>query len=206
MRLFSKLKLNMFVLFVLSAFFLVSCDKDFDAKPTYRPESLAGTWAKVEPFYKPKGFVYIPSSNSWRPFIGFSFTTETEPDVLGFANPYVFIGKGTNALDMLTFYAEYPEGSVSSNNYTYNVIIPKCFQFIPDAPGAKKGNVLVIPQKVKLTRTASFNFSTYEIPIRQSDEPGRYDLTTKEFNVEVEFDDTAVGGSLAVKRKYKFSQ
>ncbi len=206
MNLFSTLKMRMVALPILAAVLFASCDKDFGAQPTYRPQALAGTWAKVEPFYKPKAFVYIQSSNTWRPFFGFSFTTETEPDVIGFANPYVLIGKGTNALDMITFYSQYPNGTVSSNNYTYNVIIPKCFQFVPDAPGAKKGNVLVIPQKVKITRTATFNFSTYEIPIRPTDEPGRYDLTTKEFNIDVEFDDTAVGGPLAVRRKYKFSQ
>jgi hypothetical protein len=182
-----------------------SCNKDFDAKPTYRAEALAGTWAKVEPFYRPKAFVLRPN-NTWRPFIGYSFTTEAEPDILGFSNPYVYIGRGTNALDILETYREYPLGTPTNNDYTYNVVIPKCFKFIPDEPGAKKGNVEVIPQKVTVTRTAAFNYSTYQIPMRPSDKPGRFDITTKEFTIEVEFDDTAVGGPLAVRRQYKFSQ
>jgi hypothetical protein len=207
MKLFYTLKFKGIAVVLLGiSILIVSCNKDFDAKPTYRAEALAATWAKVEPFYKPSAFVYLPSSNSWRPFFGFSFTTEAEPDVLGFANPYVFIGKGTNALDMISFYSQYPNGSVSSNNYTYNVVIPKCFKFIPDAQNAKQGNVVVIPQKVKITRTQAFNFSTYEIPIRPSEKPGRYDITTKEFTIEVEFDDTAVGGPLGVRRQYRFKQ
>lgn len=189
---------------IIAVLVISGCNKKFDAKPTYRARSLAGTWAKQEPLYFPKASVYVDTTNSWKPFFGYSFTTEAEPNVLGFSNPYVYIGKGTNALGMNSIYYNY--APISSNNFTYNVVIPKCFEFVPDAPTSNVGNVNVIPQKVTLTKTAEFNFEKFYVPIRPTDKPGRFNLETKEFEVEVEFDDTAVGGPLAVRRKYKFKQ
>ncbi len=173
---------------------LAGCKKNYDAKATYANRSLAQIWAKKETFYAPQGSVYIDSIATWRTFIAFSFTSEGDPDKLGFGNVYV-AGKGTNALNMTRFYASQ---TLTSDSGYYNITIPKCFHLIPDGPAATEGDVKVIPQTVTMYRT---NKTPFYIKISGN---GRYSEISKLLEVEVVFDETNIGGPAAVKRKYKF--
>ena len=174
---------------------LVSCKKNFNAEPTYRKKPLAGIWAKQEPFYAPQGSYYIDSTATWRPFIGFAFTSDDDPNKLGFYNPYN-IGKGTNALGFRNIYAAQ---TFTSDSGFYNLQIPKCFEFIPNNPDNGQGKVNVIPQQVKCTRV---NKSFYYIGI--SGIGGTYNELTKTFEIEITMDESQIGGAAAVKRKYRF--
>ncbi|HEX4957562.1 MAG TPA: hypothetical protein VFV46_05240 [Lacibacter sp.] len=180
---------------IVTAALLGSCKK-FNAAPTYAGASLARIWAKQEAFYRPKAEIFIDSTNTWRSFIGFSLTSDAEPDKLGFANPYV-AGKGTNALYMNVIYDRL-ENLTSDSGY-YNVTIPKCFQFIPKSPGAKEGIVKVLEQKVKMYRV---NKTSFEIGIKGS---GTYSEITQQFEVEVIFDESSIGRPTDTKRKYRFA-
>lgn len=187
--------MKQFFIIILLVLFFAGCKK-FNAEPTYASEALARIWAKQEPFYRPTAEIFIDSTNTWRSFIGFSTTSDAEPDKLGFVNPYV-AGKGTNALYMTVIYDRW-QGLTSDSGY-YNVTIPKCFQFIPSTPGAKEGTVKVLEQKVKMYRKDKTSF---EVSIKGG---GTYSEITKRFEVEVIFDETAIGGPPDRKRKYRFA-
>jgi hypothetical protein len=184
-------------LLFISLFALILCAcKKFNAEPTYAGATLARIWAKQEPFYRPNAEVFIDSTNTWRSFIGFSVTSDAEPDKLGFANPFV-AGKGTNALNMLSIYNNWV-GLTSDSGY-YNVTITKCFHFIPSSPGSKEGTVKVLEQKIKMFKKDK---SSFEVSIKGS---GTYSEITQKFEVEVIFDETSIGGPADRKRKYRFA-
>lgn len=173
------------------------CHKRF-AEPTYAPAggSAVRIWYKTDPYYTPKAEVYLESTGTWRPFTSFPLVYDNDPNKYGFGNPYL-PGKGSNALNMNSFYSTVPGGLTSDSGY-YNVTIPKCFEFTPDKPGDKKGEVKVIPQKVRLyKRDKTF----FEIGISGG---GRYDELAQLFEVEIIFDDTEIGGPKELKRKYRF--
>jgi len=179
---------------------LWSCKKNFDAEPTYaKVGGLAANWAKTQSFYSPGPQVYIDSIATWRSFISFAFTSDAEPDKLGFANPYV-AGKGTNALYMNTLYAS--QGLTSDSGY-YNVTIPKCFQLVPkSADSTGVGTVKVLEQKVTLYRKDK---SSFDIIIKPTTNPGTYNISTGLIEVEVMFDETSIGGKANLVRKYRFN-
>lgn len=183
-----------FLIAACGVIILASCKKNYEAEATYAKRALAQIWAKKESFYSPQASVYIDSIGVWRNFIGFSFTSEGDPDKLGFANPYN-AGKGTNALYMRNFYNGQ---TITSDSGYYNITIPKCFQLIPDASNATKGTVKVIEQRVTIYRT---NKTPFYIDISGS---GTYDEVSQLMEVEVIFDERNIGGPAAVKRKYRF--
>ena len=189
---------NIFVvLFMLLC--LIACKKNYKAEPTYAAVEIAGTWAKQQPFYSPNPQIFLEATNTWRNFISFSITSLAEPDKIGFANPYA-IGKGTNALYMNTLYASQ---QISSDSGLYNVTIPKCFQLIPkSATETTTGIVLVITQTVRIHRK---NGTFFDILISPSTEPGKYNSIAGLLEVEVQFDETSIGGSANVKRKYRYT-
>lgn len=175
---------------------LGGCKKQF-AEPTYAPNATAvKVWYKSDPFYTPDAEIFIDSISTWRRFTSFPLIYDNDPNKYGFGNPYV-PGKGSNALFMNSWYTRYPGGLTSDSGY-YNITIPKCFEFLPDKPGDTKGEVRVIPQKVRLYRRDK---TFYDIGISGS---GRYDELTRLFEVEVVFDDTEIGGSKESKRKFRF--
>lgn len=184
---------------LMMAALVAACRKTYKVEPTFAKPTIAATWAKQEPFYSPRPQVFLEASNTWRSFISFAFTSAGEPDKLGFANPFN-AGKGTNALYMNSLYTG--EGLTSDSGY-YNVTIPKCFQFIPkSADSLTVGTVVVIPQKVKLFRRDK---SFFEIAISPGIAPGTYNTVSGVFEVEVTFDETAIGGAAVVRRKYRFA-
>jgi hypothetical protein len=185
-----------FILFFVTISIILSCKKNFDAEATIRKKPLAGIWAKQEPFYAPQGFYYVDSTNIWKPFIGFAFTSDDDPNKLGFYNPYN-IGKGTNALGFKTIYANQ---TFTSDSGYYNLQIPKCFEFIPNSANSIDGIVNVIPQQVKCTR---INKTVYFIGI--SGTGGTYNEISKTFEIEITFNESEIGGGTNVKRKYRFT-
>jgi len=184
---------------------LFACKKDYNVTPTYAKVGVAITWAKTEQYYSPKPEIYLDSIGTWRKFTSFAFTSDAEPDKIGFQNPYV-AGKGTNALYMNSIYSNaiYTKlgTNISQDSGTYNTIIPKCFQFIPKSKDTvTQGTVVVLPQDVTLTRRDKTQFV---IKIMPSDQPGTYNTETGVFEIEVVFDESSIGGNSAVKRRYRF--
>ncbi len=184
------------IISVMIAFAIAGCKKHF-ADPTYAANATAvRVWYKTDPFYQPFAEIFIDSTSTWRSFKAFPLVYDNDPNKYGFGNP-TLPGKGSNALYMTTIYDRLPGGLTSDSGY-YNITIPKCFEFIPSAPGATQGIVNVIPQKVKLFRKDK---TSYNIGISGT---GTYNEISKMFSAEVVFDETEVGGAAAVKRKYRF--
>ena len=175
----------------------IACQKRF-AEPTYAPAggSAVRVWYKSDPYYNPEAEIYLDSIATWRKFTSFPLVYDNDPNKYGFGNPYV-PGKGSNALFMNSWYTRYPGGLTSDSGY-YNITIPKCFEFLPEKPGAKVGIVHVIPQKIRLYRRDK---TFFDIGISGK---GTYDEVAKLFEVEVVFDDTEIGGSKESKRKFRF--
>jgi hypothetical protein len=190
---------RIFYLFIASTFIIASCRKEYKVEPTYAKPAVAGTWAKQEQFYSPNPQIFLEATNTWRNFESFAFTSAGEPDKIGFANPYN-AGKGTNALYMRNLYSTQ---NLTSDSGFYNVTIPKCFEFIPNSEkDLTTGTVKVIPQKVRLYRRDK---TFFEIGISEGTAPGTYNTNTGVFEIEVSFDETSIGGSASVKRKYRFT-
>lgn len=176
-----------------------SCKKGFNAELTYANYPLAASWAKGTPFYSPNPQIFNDVTGTWRNFISFSFTSEAEPDVIGFGNPFV-AGRGTNALFMNTLYSSQ---QLTSDSGFYNVTIPKCFRLVPkSADSTFAGTVVVIPQDVVLTRR---NRTTFVIKIAAASTPGTYDTRTGLMEVSVKFNEASIGGDTAVVRRYRFT-
>ena len=189
-------KSRIFIFLILISF--AACKKNYDALPTYAGTPIAGAWAKQETYYHPVATRYDEVAGKWQPFIAFTFTSDAEPDKIGFANPYV-LGKGTNALDFNRIYSL--QGLTSDPGF-YNITIPKCFQFIPKSKDSvNTGKVIVIPQTVRGYRK---DHTYFDIIIGPSTEPGTYSILSGLFEIEVQFDETSIGGSNNVKRKYRF--
>jgi len=109
-------------------------------------------------------------------------------------------GKGTNALDFNRLYTA--QGLTSDSGY-YNVTIPKCFQFIPkSADSLNIGKVIVLPQAVRVFRRDK---TFFDILIGPSTSPGTYSTITGLFEIEVLFDESSIGGSKNIARKYRFN-
>ncbi len=185
----------------------LGCKKEYNVQPTYASLKIANVWAQTQPFYSPHPQIYIDSLGVWKPFISFSFTSDGEPDKIGFQNPNV-AGKGTNALYINTmyntsYYTSTYKINTSSDSGTYNAIIPKCFQFIPKSKDSSDvGTVVVLPQTVTLTRKDK---TKYQIYIAPSTQPGSYNTKTGVFEIEVLFDESNFGGPKEVRRKYRFT-
>lgn len=192
------MRMKNLLLLLFFAAFVLGCKKGFDAEPTYAKATIAATWAKSEPFYQPTGERFDDATGAWRKFSAFTVTSDGEPDKIGFTNPYV-AGKGTNALDMNRLYTA---ESISSDSGYYNITIPKCFQFIPGAADVTQGTVKVLEQEVRIWRR---NGTSFVIKIGPGSAPGTYNTVTKVFEVEVAFDETSIGGSANIKRKYRFT-
>lgn len=190
--------MKQYIVIIMALISLAACKKNYDVEPTYAKASIAGTWAKNEPFYQPVGERYDETTSSWKTFRAFTFTSEADPDKLSFANPYV-PGKGTNALDMNRLYTAQ---NISSDSGYYNITIPKCFQFIPNGSDLTQGQVVVLAQDVTIWRRDKTSFV---IKISPGTAPGTYNTITKVFEIEITFDETSIGGPANVKRKYRFT-
>lgn len=187
-------RISLFLVMIVVA--LSACKKHF-ADATYAPSATANVWYKSDPFYQPNSQIYIDSTAKWRSFKAFPLVYDNDPNKYGFGNPYV-AGKGSNALNMTSIYSNTPNGGVTADSGWYNITIPKCFEFIPSKDDPTKGVVNVIPQKVRIVRK---DFTSYYIGISGS---GEFDTNSKIFTVDITFDDSEIGGSKAILRKYMF--
>gem|GEM_PF-1414343 len=193
------------IIFAFALFY--GCKKEYNVQPTYASLQIANTWAQNQPYYSPHPQIYIDSLGIWKPFISFSFTSDAEPDKIGFLNPYV-AGKGTDALYInamynTSYYTSKYNVNISQDSGTYNTIIPKCFQFIPKSnDSTNTGTVVVLPQTITLTRRDK---TKYQVTIAPSTQPGTYNTKTGVFEIEVLFDESNFGGPKEVRRKYRFT-
>ena len=126
----------------------------------------------------------------------FAYKSATEQNVIGFygATP----AQGTNAFNMIRLYAA---NNVSSGSAA--IRIPRAIRLIPDSPGAKTGNVEVIDQWVRIIRTNSSGLPPFEVRIWGS---GRYNEITGIIALDVHFDESAIGGSADIVRKYSYEK
>ncbi|WP_416437535.1 hypothetical protein [Phnomibacter sp. MR] len=188
------MKKTLSIVVLLLAF--MACKKRF-AEPTYAPNATAvRVWYQPTQFYTPDAEIFLDSSNRWWRVTAFPLVYDNDPNKYGFGNPWT-PGRGSNALYMNTIYGRLPGGVTSDSGY-YNITIPKAFELIPDNDTAKQGKVNVIPQLVKIFRRDK---TSYNIGISGG---GTYNEISKLMEVEVIFDETEVGGSKEVKRKYRF--
>lgn len=182
------------ILVLLLAF--MACKKRF-ADPTYAPNATAvRVWYQPTQYYTPDAEIFLDSSNRWWRVTAFPLVYDNDPNKYGFGNPWT-PGRGSNALYMNTIYGRLPGGVTSDSGY-YNITIPKAFELIPDNDTATQGKVNVIPQLVKIFRRDKTSFN---IGISGG---GTYNEQTQLMEVEVIFDETEIGGSKEVKRKYRF--
>ena len=128
------------------------------------------------------------------PHFAFAHASTTLPDVIGFFNEQE--ARSTNAFNLHRIYAEYDVSSASAN-----IRLPNLLRLIPDAEGAVRGRVEVIPQRITVTRRASSGLPPFTVGISGA---GRYDLSTGELMVTVEFDERELGVSAPVVRNYVY--
>nr|WP_039450070.1 hypothetical protein [Pedobacter glucosidilyticus] len=164
----------------------------------------------IQVFYANVGFYELfvyrfdPETNRWTNRIRSHFPTvpSDDPTAIGFTNPYV-TNSGVSLFDMPRLY-QTQVGTLNINTAKINV--EKVLRFFPDFEGAKTGIVKVIEQDVVISKTAAAATSsgqpTFKIGISGG---GTYDERTKIINLEVIFNETAIGGPADVKRKYTMS-
>ncbi len=155
-----------------------------------------GLWAPNVTFPKLFGYTSfgpepVPAGRT-NEFFAFAFASRVTPDVMGFSHPSP--DKGTNAFNMVRIYSDFEVSSAS-----HFIRIPEALKFTPETEGAKSGTVEVIEQQVTITRTASSGLPPFEIGISGG---GTYDETTGIIQLDVFFDETAIGGEPDVLRKY----
>lgn len=193
------------ILFVLLSLSLLACKKEEPApksdlypdQPLTTPSSSAiATFHQAVSFYQMFVYRFDPLTAKWTTRIASHFSTipTNDPTVIGFTNPYV-ADSGVPLFDMVRLYAS---ETGTTNIKTVKINAEKVLQFFPDFEGAKTGIVKVLNQDVVLTRS---NLSTFKIGISGS---GTYDENAKLIDLEVKFDETAIGGT-SQTFKYKLS-
>jgi hypothetical protein len=191
--------------FFLATFLFVGCKKDEPAaksdlyadQPVSTPSTSAiATFHQSIAFYQPFVYRYDPTISKWTARIGSHFSTipASDPTAIGFTNAGV-ADSGTAMFDMVKLYAT---ETATTNIKTVKINADKVLQFFPDFDGAKTGIVKVVAQDITLTRA---NLTTFKIGISGS---GTYDENTKVIDLEVKFNETAIGGT-SQTIKYKIS-
>jgi hypothetical protein len=203
-----NIKILLFVIIIMTA-----CKKDKPlTKDDLYPENPSSTasssaiqaFYKADPYYQLYIYRFDPVTNLWTNRILSHFPTvpSSDPTSLGFTNPYV-TNSGIALFDMVKLYTD----KIGSNNIkTAAINAEKVLKFFPDYEGAKTGIIKVIDQDIVITKSTSATFEpgipNFKIGISGK---GTYDERTKIFNLEVVFNETAIGGPAAVTRKYTMS-
>lgn len=194
---------SLFTIFIALCLF-AGCKKDEPAakadlypdQPVSTPSTSAiATFHQPTSFYQMYVYRFDPTLNRWGARIGshFSSVPASDPTSLGFTNSN--INSGIALFDMVRLYTTQIG---SSNINTAKINVEKALQFFPDFDGAKTGIVKVVEQDVTITRT---NSTTFKIGISGS---GTYNETAKIIDLEVKFNETAIGGT-SQTFKYKMS-
>lgn len=162
---------------------------------TVLPFSPAATWFKTDAYYAPY-FYYLNAEGSWTSIPGhFPVLVDGDAAALGFVNNYV-ANSGVAFFNMVRIYTS----EIGSNNIkTAKINVPNAIEFIPASAGARTGVVNVIPQDVVVTRKDS---TTFKIGISGT---GTYDLDTKLIEMQMIFNDAAIGGGTSNPYSYKIS-
>lgn len=195
---------NLFVILIALVLF-AGCKKDEPAakadlypdQPVSTPSSSAiATFHQNVTFYQPFVYRFDPVANRWTARIGshFSSVPASDPTALGFTNSQV-ANSGVALFDMVRLYSS-QIGSTNINTAKINA--EKVLQFFPDFDGAKTGIVKVVDQDITITRT---NSTTFKIGISGG---GTYNEVTRIMDLEVRFNETAIGGT-SQTIKYKIS-
>ncbi|GGH14450.1 hypothetical protein FAZ19_07465 [Sphingobacterium alkalisoli] len=209
-----KIKSTIFALFVLV---ITSCSKD-TVEPIVEPEpepvedteptEVIAYFHENTAYFQPFVYRFDEATQSWGKRIAshFSAVSEDSPAYLGFVNLAVE-DSGVNLFQMVTLYTEH----IGTNNIkTAGINVEKLLSFIPNKSSSKladaptmhtKGAVEVFAQQVKIRKAGLVEF--FEIGISGE---GTYDLETGIIDLNVHFDETAIGGSAKVTRKYKISK
>ncbi|WP_437918139.1 hypothetical protein [Sphingobacterium sp. LRF_L2] len=210
-----KIKSTFFALFIL---FAASCSKDVAEPETVVEEPQADAavityFHENTAYFQPYVYRYDETTKTWGKRIAshFSMISEEDPTYLGFVNPYVE-DSGVNLFQMVTLYSTQ---TGTTNIKTAGINVDKVLRFIPDessttladAPTVfSKGEVEVLSQVVKIYKPGGEerkDMEYIEIGISGS---GTYDLETGVIDLNVDFDETAIGGLAKVTRVYKISK
>lgn len=194
---------NLFAI-LIALFLFAGCKKDEPAakadlypdQPVLTPSTTAiATFHQNVAFYQPFVYRFDPTLNRWGARIGshFSSVPASDPTSLGFTNSN--INSGIALFDMVRLYTTQIG---SSNINTAKINVEKVLQFFPDFDGAKTGIVKVVEQDVSVTRS---NGTTFKIGISGG---GTYDENTRIMDLEVKFNESAIGGTFQ-SIKYKIS-
>ncbi|MFT4031254.1 MAG: hypothetical protein QM669_02440 [Siphonobacter sp.] len=189
----------------IATLLLANCSKN-DPEPAVEEEeetveassSAVSVFHKTDTYYQMYVYRYDSTSQAWTSRIASHFSTVPEDDAtyIGFTNPYV-VNSGVNLFGMVTLY----QGTIGTNNIKEAKInAEKVLQFFPESEGATKGTVKVKEQDIVITKKDSVG--TFTIGIGGE---GTYDEETKVIDLVVKFNETNIGGSAAVYRKYKLS-
>lgn len=197
--------MRILVTLLLSMLLFASCKKAEPAlkddlypdQPLSTPSSSAiATFHQPISFYQPFVYRFDTTTDKWTTRIGGHFSTvpALDPTAIGFTNPYV-ADSGVPLFDMVRLYTT---ETGTTNIKTVKINVDKVLQFFPDYVGAKTGIVKVVDQDVVLTRS---NLTTFKIGISGG---GTYDENTKLIDLEVKFNEAAIGGT-SQTIKYKIS-
>lgn len=192
---------------------VTSCKKDKpitktdlypDTPLTTASSTAISTFYKTDPYYELYVYRFDPEIGKWTARIRSHFPTvpASDPSTLGFTNPYV-TDSGIALFDMVRLYTF----QIGTNNIkTAKINAEKVLQFFPDYEGSKTGIIKVITQDIVITKSTSSTFEpnvpTFKIGISGG---GTYDERTKIFNLQVVFNESAIGGPNSVIRKYTMS-
>lgn len=204
-------------IFAVILLILTSCGKSSIAPdPIIEPDPVIDTegidvityFHEKIAFYQPFVYRFDTETQSWGKRIAshFSIVSDKTPSYLGFINANVK-DSGINLFQMVTLY----QAQIGNTNInTAGINAEKVLSFIPnkssgvlaDAPTIhKKGAVEVFAQQIKIRKVGLVEF--FEIGISGE---GTYDLETGIIDVNVHFNETAIGGPAKVTRKYKISK
>ncbi|WP_461788537.1 hypothetical protein [Pedobacter sp.] len=195
---------KLLILFVLTALF-TACKKDeplakedlYPAEPVSVPSSSAiAVFHQPISFYQMYVYRYDADTKTWSTRIASHFSTvsTSDPSFIGFTNPYV-ADSGVAMFDMVRLYSAY---TGTTNIKTVAINADQVLQFFPDFVGAKTGIVKIKTQDVILKKSTG---GTIAIGMSGG---GTYDENTKIMDLNVTFNETAVGGTTRTI-KYKLS-
>ena len=124
----------------------------------------------------------------------FAHASTSEPNVIGLYNEQA--GRSTNALNLHRIYSDYDVSSASAN-----IRITRLFRLIPESEGARRGRVEVIDQRITVTRRSSSGLPPFTVGLSGE---GTYDEATGIIAVAVTFDESQLGVTEPVLRRYQY--
>ncbi|MDQ1149421.1 hypothetical protein [Sphingobacterium zeae] len=204
------LKLSKFVTICSILFSTISCSKDSTVapEPEYVPKpdnNAIATFTSSDPYFELYIYRFDEATETWGKRIRAHYPTVSKTDTtyMGFTNPYV-TDSGVNLFQMVTLYSD----KIGTTNIkTAGINVDQVLQFLPDQHNSQLGKVTVKEQQVKIYKkteaaTERKDMEFFEISISGA---GTYDLKQGLIDLEVNFNETAIGGSNKVTRKYKLS-